>query len=167
MKTPSTLQFYFNWNNKLDNICFSTIRLFNGSRYFPGATFDIELVAKGQTIPKGTAQALVVYKIKIHELGEYYARMDTSYSKEETIKIIRTMYKNKPNINVDTADFAIVLLKKIKPETAVQSENIKPISEKIKMLEQCPKCDAPWKWQEVQAQSCESCGYPNSENDNF
>jgi len=160
--TPPKLQFYHNWNNKLDNICFSTIRLYNGNKYFPGATFDVELITKGQTIPKGTAQALIVYKIKINELTEYYARMDTSYGREETINIIRTMYKNKPNVNTDTADFAIVLFKKIK----TAQDPVKVLDTKKTMLEQCPKCDAAWKWQEVQAQCCECCGYPNIDAEN-
>lgn len=86
--------------------------------------------------------------------------IDTGYPKDETINIIRTMYKNKPTVDVDRDYFSIVVLKKI---NAVQDLVGVQQPKKI-MLETCPNCSAAWKWQEVQTQSCELCGYPNDDN---
>ena len=46
--------------------------------------------------------------MKLHQINEYIARIDTGYSADECQNIIRTMYKNK-RIDWNTQDLALCL----------------------------------------------------------
>jgi hypothetical protein len=104
-----TLRFSTNWNHKLDCDCFTSIREYSKERFFPGREIQIEL--KGEAICK--ARVVLVRECYIDNLTELDCYLDTGYSKAETIRILETMYKNRP-VNVHTQKFALVLLKKIK-----------------------------------------------------
>lgn len=86
------LNFSTNWNSKLNCQCFTTIRLHNPKKYFPGARFNVYL--KGHF--KGSAQVIGVKICLLKDVSEYVARLDTGYSAAEFKKIIQTMYKGKP-----------------------------------------------------------------------
>jgi len=45
-----TIKFSYNWNNKLENKAFTTIRIHNPKKYIAGKAFNIELngTPKGQ-----------------------------------------------------------------------------------------------------------------------
>lgn len=102
------LDFSTNWNNKLDCKCFTTIRVFSSFKHYKGNEFAVFL--KTQT--KGKAVVLDSWRIKINELTDYVCYLDTGYSREETINIMKKMY---PRIDFKKTDFVILLLKKIEP----------------------------------------------------
>ena len=100
------LEFSYNWNNKLNNLAFSTLRLRNDNRYFKGARFQVYL--KGTF--KGTAKVEAVNHFTIDKITEFVARIDTGYSASECRKIIREMHKNNPRIDWKTQQLAFSLL---------------------------------------------------------
>ena len=84
------LAFGYNWNNKLNCLSFSTIRLRNDKKYFVGAKKDIWL--KGEY--KGVATIVAISYFTLDKINESIARLDTGYSAEECRDIIRKMYKD-------------------------------------------------------------------------
>ncbi len=109
-----TINFSYNWNGKLNNKAFTTIRLHNPNKYKVGNKYDIEL--KNQ--PKGIAQLKEKRVLSLNQLNEFVCYLDTGYSKAETISIIKRMYKN---VNLKTAMFDFCLLvylnsKEVKPQ---------------------------------------------------
>ena len=100
------LDFSFNWNNKLRNNCFTTIRLRNDAKYFKGAKYAVSL----QNYPKGNARAVDVKYLTIDKINNWIARLDTGYSAKECVAMIKEMYKNKPLINWKTQELAYCLL---------------------------------------------------------
>lgn len=107
------LEFSANWNNKLDCKCFTTIRIYNPTKHYKGATFEVFF--KNQY--KSKVAVLSVGIIKINDLTDYICYLDTGYSKSETFEILRKMY---PRIDFDKQHLAVVLLKKIEPPKPVQ-----------------------------------------------
>lgn len=92
METNSNLpviRFSFNWNNKLANRAFTTLRLHNPGKYIVGQQYQIEL--KGQ--PKGTATLVQKRVIRLQDLNDFVCYLDTGYNRNETIAIIKRMYK--------------------------------------------------------------------------
>ncbi len=83
-----TIKFSYNWNKKLENTCFTTIRLQN-SKYKIGEIYTIQ--AKGITDFEG--KIIDIKHLYLNEISEFIARIDTGYSKEKCTEIIRTMYK--------------------------------------------------------------------------
>lgn len=85
-----TLKFTYNWNNKLDCDCYTTIRLSN----FYNINDLIFVEMKGRE----TEQCKIIGKIKtkIDKLTELVSLLDTGYSRMNTIGIIKKMY---PGIN--------------------------------------------------------------------
>ena len=100
-----TLNFSHNWNNKLANMAFTTLRLSN-AKYEKGSKWAVRF--KGQYRPK-LAQILEKKQIKLAEINEYIARLDTGYSKAECQQVLRTMYKNSA-VNWDTQKIDFILL---------------------------------------------------------
>lgn len=84
------IQFSYNWNNKLENKAFTTIRLHNPTKYKTGETYDIQL----NETPKGTATLTDKRTLRIEQLNEFICRIDTGYSQPETMEILKRMYKN-------------------------------------------------------------------------
>jgi hypothetical protein len=84
--------FSTNWNNKLDNNAFTTLRM--SSRIQIGEVVEISLKKEF----KYFAECIDRKKIKVNQINEFIAYIDTGYSKEECINIIKRMYKNVPNI---------------------------------------------------------------------
>lgn len=102
------LEFSYNWNKKLDCKAFTTIRLYNPDRYFVGQQFELTL--KGIVI--GKAKVVAVKSFLLSKLTEYMAYIDTGYSLEECMGIIRRMY---PQVDLETQPFHFVLLLKLTP----------------------------------------------------
>lgn len=100
------LDFSYNWNNKLRNRCFTTLRLRNDAKYHKGARFEVSM----QGISWGKAKIVDVKILKLDQINEWIARLDTGYSARETKDIIKKMYKNKPYINWDTQELSYPLL---------------------------------------------------------
>jgi hypothetical protein len=83
------IRFSFNWNNKLNNKAFTTLRLHNPGKYKPGQRYQIEL--KGQ--PKGIATLQEKRTLRIADLNNFICFLDTGYNQTETIAILKRMYK--------------------------------------------------------------------------
>ena len=82
-----TIPFSYNWNNKLDCKAFTTLRLNNS--YEVGD--EVEIFLKSQT--KGIGIIVGKKVLKLKDINEFIARIDTGYSAEECKKLIQTMYK--------------------------------------------------------------------------
>lgn len=100
------LRFSYNWNNKLNCKRFTTLRLAS-PKYVVGSDYLIK--AKGTV--DFVATCLDIKYIKIYDIDEYQASLDTGYSKEETILIVERMYRYKP-INLMKANFVLCLLER-------------------------------------------------------
>jgi hypothetical protein len=96
------LSFSTNWNNKLECECFTTLRLRNDGKYKVGAEHAIELKGK----PYGRAKVASVKHLKLHEINEWVARLDTGYSATECREILTKMYSGK---DWNTTQLALVL----------------------------------------------------------
>lgn len=102
------LEFSYNWNKKLFCRCFTTMRLRNDSKFFPGAELHCTLKTNMEFKDLGTVRVLDVKHFKINQINEFVARIDTGYSAEECKNILRTMYKNMPGL--ESTDFSLILL---------------------------------------------------------
>lgn len=103
------LLFSHNFNNKLDNDCFTTLRLRNDFKYLLGEKMEVRL----NGISKGVIYIEDVKHLKIESINEFVARLDTGYSREKCIEMIKTMYKAY-NINWNVKQLSLVLCVKIK-----------------------------------------------------
>lgn len=113
--TMDNLNFGYNWNGKLNCNCFTTIRLHNEKRFYPGARFEITL----ENRPKGSAKVLQIKPFLFDKLNEFTARIDTGYPLEDCKKMLKQMYKNEPLLNWQTQLFDLVLLEYDKPQTTL------------------------------------------------
>lgn len=100
------INFSHNWNGKLKNKVFTTIRLLNNSKYVIGNKYNISL----KYYPVGIAEIVDIKYIKISEIDNFSAMLDTGYSAFATRELIKQMYKNK-SINWENQLLAICLLK--------------------------------------------------------
>lgn len=106
----SEIPFSYNWNNKLECMAFTTLRLLNKNKYVVGRTYNISLNGEH----KFKAQIVDIKNIRLNQINAYIAYLDTGYSASECENIIRKMYsKNKINWNTQLISF--ILLVKIKP----------------------------------------------------
>jgi len=103
------LDFVYNWNNKLDCVAFTTLRLRNDSKYQLGLKKAVML--KGES--KGDIYIEDIKHLKLDNINEFVARLDTGYCREKCVEIIKTMYKNK-NINWETQQLSLILCVKTK-----------------------------------------------------
>jgi hypothetical protein len=122
-QTPDAMKkecigFSYNWNGKLSNKVFITIRLHNPKKYRAGQSYLIEL--KGKTI--GTATMINKFVTNLGGLTDYVCYMDTGYSKADTVEIFRRMYKN---TDLNTVQFDLCLLK-FDPPVPQQGDNDRP-----------------------------------------
>jgi len=103
------IQFSYNWNNKLENKAFTTIRLHNPAKYVTGENYTIQL----NETEKGTAILTDKRTLKIDQLNEFICHIDTGYNKAQTIEILQRMYKN---TDLNKQLFDLCLLVYCKPE---------------------------------------------------
>jgi len=82
------IKFSYNWNGKLENKAFTTIRVHNPKKYIVGRIYQIEL--NGTTKGSATLQAKRV--LMLNQLNEFICYLDTGYNRTETISIFNKMY---------------------------------------------------------------------------
>lgn len=99
-----TINFSTNWNNKLDCMAFTTIRLRNSNKYQIGREYKIILKKDF----KKNARIEDIKTIYFNQINEFIAHLDTGYSAHETKNIIKKMYSK---INLETQPFSFILLK--------------------------------------------------------
>lgn len=109
------LNFSTNWNKKLDCDRFSTIRLWNPAKHFIGKEVEVYDNSVTPARYKGRAVYTIVNEFTLNQLKPAAAMLDTGYSLEETLNILRTMYRKKVD-NVETVRFAYIILVKIKTQ---------------------------------------------------
>lgn len=121
----SDLYFYQNWNNKLTTNIFTTIRLRNDAKYYEGKIFDrINLVSKDKKIltEYGPGQIIMLVNLLIDDIPSASAYLDTGYNKEETVKLLKTMYSHyTPPVHWETQQLSVMLIRKLKREPLQQS----------------------------------------------
>ena len=98
-----TINFTTNWNNKLTNKAFTTIRIHNDRKYYTGGEYQITLKNK----PLGVAILKKKHTIKVSQLTDCMCFLDTGYNVPETINIIRKMY---PDLDLSNTWFDFCLL---------------------------------------------------------
>jgi hypothetical protein len=104
-----TIRFSYNWNNKLTNAAFTTLRLHNPAKYKRSGRFRIE--CNGQL--RGIAELKAVRTFKISALNEFVTFLDTGYNVPETVNLLQTMYKNKCiDWNTQKLDFCLLVYEK-------------------------------------------------------
>ena len=107
------IKFSYNWNNKLDNKFFTSIRLHRPSRFFKGSNLVLS-IKEGKEFKKTNIVEVIDLKlIKFSEISDWLFMIDTGYSAEEARQIFYNMYKKKVE-NVSDALFDLILLKKIR-----------------------------------------------------
>jgi hypothetical protein len=87
-KKIKTLNFSTNWNNKLNNKAFTTLRLSN--RFCVGDKIEITLkdkkICNVEIIDKAC--------FTLDKINNYISYLDTGYSPDECKNILKKMYKN-------------------------------------------------------------------------
>ena len=100
-----TIDFSYNWNNKLNCKAFTTWRVHNPKKYYEGAIVDITL--KDEHL--FTAAIVKVRTLLLNQANEYISYLDTGYSVEEFQDIVLKMYGAKAK----TMKFDFILLERI------------------------------------------------------
>lgn len=98
------LNFSYNWNGKLNNSAFTSIRLWNEKKYVEGREYEVWIGSKNL----GYARLVSVKKMKLADINEHIALLDTGYSAAECRGILIKMYKN-AGINWETQQLAYLL----------------------------------------------------------
>src|SRR5699024_6310518 len=110
-----TLMFSNNWNNKLNCDVFTTIRLRNDKKYYPGAEFEVILKQGAKQTFKGYHYVIAVRNLLLKELDGHTCILDTGYPLQETQELIKTMYSGcTPSINWGRQYLQVIYLKKDK-----------------------------------------------------
>lgn len=109
------VNFSYNWNNKLNCDCFTTIRLHYPGRFVKGSEYEITL--NNQFISKATC--VDCKQLGIEKLNEWVSAIDTGYTQQETIDIIKKMY---PKKNIKNTLFDLVLFRKQKQKVSEQKK---------------------------------------------
>lgn len=97
------IRFSYNWNNKLENKAFTTLRIHNPKKYILGNAYQIELEGK----IKGMAVLHSKRILSVEQLNDFICYLDTGYNRTEAKNILQRMYKS---INLETALFDFCLL---------------------------------------------------------
>lgn len=103
------INFSQNWNNKLSCECFSTFRMHNKNKYYVGAIRNIKLKTKLMK----QARIKTLHTLKLSEVTEGMALIDTAMTKAEFQVLINTMHK-KIVANFETQLWDFMILKTIK-----------------------------------------------------
>ena len=107
----NTIRFTTNWNNKLLNKAFTTIRIHNPNKYIVGSVYNIELNGK----PQGKAILRIIKTLRLSQLNDFICFIDTGYNKEHTTQILSRMYPG-VNLNEVLFDFCLLVNQPRKPE---------------------------------------------------
>jgi len=101
-----TIKFSTNWNGKLTNSVFSTLRV-KSAKYEKGKTFIIEPTFNG--MDKFQATIINLFQFRFDDIPQVLCYLDTGYDKEATQEILKKMY---PDI-YDTVTYYHILLKRV------------------------------------------------------
>lgn len=96
--------FSYNWNNKLNNKYFTTLRL--NDKFKVGETYPTHFKGK----PRGIVTVVDKRHLFLADINDWIAYLDTGYSRAECQKILQTMYKSK-GVNWSQKQLVLYLLK--------------------------------------------------------
>lgn len=105
-----TIDFSYNWNNKLAGRFFTTLRL-NNPKFQVGKTFQVRLKGKDLCI----AQVADFKQLRLDDINSYIAGLDTGYTVPVCKEVIRKMY---PTKNWKTQLLVLVLFQVITKKDA-------------------------------------------------
>jgi hypothetical protein len=107
----NTIPFSYNWNNKLANQAFTTLRLNNDNLYEIGKMFNV--VLKGKKL--GVAELRDKKTILLKDLDPFITFLDTGFGVDQTKRMLMNMYK-KYNIDWETKklDYCLFLFQRQK-----------------------------------------------------
>lgn len=100
------ISFSFNWNNKLNCYCFTSIRIKNDDKYIMNENYEI--ILKGKIIKK--ARLINIKDFKLKDIPEITAFLDTGYNKEDTINILKEIYGEE---KANKVTFSLLLFKSL------------------------------------------------------
>ncbi len=110
-----TLNFSYNWNNKLSNSAFTTLRRNNPSRHEVGKAFQI--ILNGQVL--GTAVIRRVHTLQAKHINDFVSYLDTGYSPQQTLGVLARMY---PDMTMETMFDLCLMVYQGKPEAPVKKD---------------------------------------------
>lgn len=103
------LKYSNNWNQKLVLNIFADLRVYSTKNHYEGNIVDIEYQTKNGLIEfKGEIEK--VTPVTLDKISESMWYMITGYNRENSLKIIHQMYKNK-DIDIDKVFFAILIIR--------------------------------------------------------
>lgn len=105
-----SITFTKNWNNKLASDYFTTIRIWNPTKYRTGN--DAQIVLNGKGICN--ARILDTKKLKFKNINDWIAYLDAGMNANELKGMFRKMYQNKVTIPMEEVEFAWILLQRHK-----------------------------------------------------
>ena len=112
MKTQKTIGFTCNWNGKLFNKCHSTMRLRNDKKY----VLNEEYIESLKDVPFQIVKIVHISHFMLVKCTESMALLDTGYSRAELLKMLETMYKNKP-VDIYVSEWSYIILQHVAPIT--------------------------------------------------
>lgn len=125
------IEFSENWNNKLLCKSFSTLRLHNAAKYTVGSQYEIyykgALIGKAEIVEKRTFEG--------SHINEFISQIDTGYTVADFVNLLKTMYKNKTNVKVESSKWDYLCLKWSCLYGAYQTAIVKEYLQKIKYNE--------------------------------
>ncbi|MGV8094491.1 MAG: hypothetical protein AB2L24_21770 [Mangrovibacterium sp.] len=107
-----SIKFKKNWNNKLNCDFFTSIRM-AGPKYKEGNILNLLLQKGGINQQLGHVRVYSARPLRIHQITEFMARLDSGLSVDELKNELYYMYKETvPDIN--QAHFFLILFQKVK-----------------------------------------------------
>jgi hypothetical protein len=133
------INFNKNWNNKLLNPCFTTIRLRNDAKYQVGQTYDIHFSPDKFTINNlGLAFLADVKHFKLHELNLFMSMLDMGLHHFEGKIMLQEMYYDR---KVDWAEQQLSYLLLEQQDTGIRNiipDRIKKVQPETNLFTSIP-----------------------------
>jgi len=105
--TKKEIRFSYNWNNKLHNKAFISLRL--SDKFGEGEEYYILLKGKkGEYESLGKAVIVEIKEITMNKITEFIAYLDSGYCAEECKKVLKRIHKN---VNWETQIIKLILFK--------------------------------------------------------
>ncbi len=104
-----TLKFQQNYNNKLHNSFFTTIRLDVNNKLKVGDIYEIYDQSTNRIA--GHASIKEIKPIKLHQINEWMARLDSGMSADQLKQFLLNIYKGKA-MNLENQEFKFLLMQR-------------------------------------------------------
>jgi hypothetical protein len=90
-----TIKFSQNWNSKFANPYFTTIRMYDQKKHYPGKLLECSCPVSKDKIHVISAEIVAVNISTLEAIPEWVFMLDTGYHKQEALRIFRNMYEKK------------------------------------------------------------------------